>query len=448
MSLGSGTLVDRDATSGHVGFRLNFGRQFWGKMMMRQRPPEPAIKIGSYHRRELIGSGAFANVYLGCHDRTQNHVALKVIPKKSSRSPKELEAIRREIEIISALDHPLIVTLFEYIEDDFFMYLVLELATGDTLTKYITERTALSEPEALSLFEEFLSVLDYLHRDKQVIHRDIKSDNMIVDANAHIHLLDFGFANVKTAETSQFATMCGSPQWICPEMLKGQRYSMASDLWSTGILLYFMTVGSLPFTGGNLQQLTHNIMHNDPVFPEFLSPELRDLLETLLAKDPSRRPSIPRIYAHPWMQEVSERRLRFDDASVLRVMKVHDGISALDPGTLDGMVAFGYDVRGLLEDLQAHKMDERTGVYKLLRRKDVAGEIQNWRHFRANLGLLPRQPIAAGHSSAEIVGAFRRLPDGGTKPLVKRLGIRAGHSVFPRLGARTLPLTFETTANG
>jgi serine/threonine protein kinase len=224
-------------------------------LMMRQRPTEPAGKIGSYLRRDFIGSGSFGQVYIGCHERTQDNVALKIIPRRALTSAKAFEALQREVQIMSTLDHPCIVNMLEYLEDEFFVYLVQELAMGDTLTKFITNQGPMKEPEARAVFDECLSAIHYLHREKRVMHRDIKSDNLVVDPAGHIHLLDFGFANIFTGASPNFETMCGSPQWVSPEMLRGSRYSTASDIWSIGILLFFITVGSLPFTGNSLPQL-------------------------------------------------------------------------------------------------------------------------------------------------------------------------------------------------
>jgi serine/threonine protein kinase len=338
--------------------------------------------VGSYRILDRLGSGSFATVYRAEHKATGTEVALKAIPKSSISDLRSYELLQREINLMKSMDHPFVALFYEVVESDDDYFLVMELVDGGSLLTYINNQQSHSERTARRLFYQMVSVLDYLHNDRHIAHRDIKAENVLLDRNLNIRVVDFGLARAFTPSKPFLHTSCGSPAYIAPEVIQERPYTAAADIWSAGILLYGIVTGRLPFYDANIAVMLGNILKLDPEIPAGVSPMCRQLLIRCLAKDPRGRITLDEIRGHPWIAEYENPRLADDDADAIRRLHVMN-VDALDPDVMSEMRVAGYDSGGLLMDVQAGKITGRTALYKMLRRMRSIDEIQQWQQQRA-----------------------------------------------------------------
>jgi tRNA A-37 threonylcarbamoyl transferase component Bud32 len=328
-------------------------------------------RVGPYRVLELLGSGAFATVYKAEHTPTTCTVALKAIRKDQLRSQTDVEYLQREISLMRGLDHPFIATLFEVREDAQAFYLSMELVENGNLLDFINDRQGLTEEDTRRLFFQLLSALDYLHREKRIVHRDLKAENVLLDRFNNIRLVDFGLSNSFSQENPFLTTICGSPAYVSPEVFREEPYTTAADVWASGVLLYAMTCSCLPFEGENLTAMLQAILAAAPVLPARCSPEFRALMARLLAKDPRQRITIAQVFEHPWLAEYA--RLRVGMVDELRLA----GAGELDPAVVSEMRVLGLEPHGLMDELRECVLNERTAVYKMLRKVRMAQDLQH-----------------------------------------------------------------------
>ena len=178
----------------------------------------------------------------------------------------------REIKILKSLDHPNIVKLYEIIENTDRIYLIMEFAAGGELFEFIVKKDKLSEREACQMYLQIVDGIEYLHA-KGIAHRDLKPENLLLDHNQQIKIVDFGLSNLyQPGET--LLTACGSPCYAAPEMIAGRRYNGVDvDIWSSGVTLYAMLVGYLPFEDPDTAILYKKILLGEFEIPGHLSPK-------------------------------------------------------------------------------------------------------------------------------------------------------------------------------
>jgi serine/threonine protein kinase len=267
------------------------------------------------------------------------------------------------------MDHPFIAALFGVLDDEENFYLAIELVENGNLLDYINANKGLTEQQASRIFAQLASVLDYLHREKRVVHRDLKAENVLLDTNYNIRVVDFGLSRAFTKGNPFLQTTCGSPAYVSPEIIKEEPYTAAADVWSAGILLFAMVCGQLPFDGDNLSLMLQAILTANPLIPSHLSVDLRALLARLLMKEPKARITVRGIIEHPWVSS-------YDYSSIMDSLKVQDA-AELDDAVLGEMRLLGYETGGLLQELKAYAFNERTSAYKMLRRKRICEEVAN-----------------------------------------------------------------------
>jgi serine/threonine protein kinase len=152
---------------------------------------------------------------------------------------------------------------------------------------FVNEHGPLQEDRARRYFCELISALDYLHNSQLVAHRDLKAENVLLDRNDNIRLIDFGLSKYFTKGTPTLVTACGSPAYCAPDMIRGELYTKAADIWSAGVLLYAMVAGTLPYNADSIPDLLHKIVFDDIEYPQLMSRSLTDLLRRMLTKDPA-----------------------------------------------------------------------------------------------------------------------------------------------------------------
>ncbi|XP_075671069.1 serine/threonine-protein kinase ATG1a isoform X2 [Castanea sativa] len=274
-------------------------------MDLRDPSHQPRL-VGDYILGPRIGSGSFAVVWKSKHRHSGVEVAVKEIDKKQL-SPKVSENLLKEISILSTIDHPNIIRLFEAIETKDRIYLVLEYCDGGDLAAYINKHGKVSEAIARHFMRQLAAGLQVL-QEKHLIHRDLKPQNLLLTTGEVTPLLkigDFGFARSLTPQ-GLADTLCGSPLYMAPEIIRNQKYDAKADLWSVGAILFQLVTGKPPFDGNSQLQLFQNILTSTELqFPqgalEELHPDCVDLCRSLLRQDPVQRLTFTEFFNHNFL---------------------------------------------------------------------------------------------------------------------------------------------------
>jgi serine/threonine protein kinase len=328
-------------------------------------------RVGHYTLLAELGSGSFASVWLGEHTFGRCRVAIKVIDRSLLEDPALQIRFDKELAIFKRMNHPFIIKLFEEITTPTHIFLVQELAEGGSLFTLINEQDKLSEVLARRYFTQLIAALDYLHNELAIAHRDLKPENVLLDSHLNIRLIDFGLSQTFSRESPHLKTPCGSPAYVCPEIVRGQPYTQAADVWSAGILLYAMVIGELPFHDESVQKLLEKIISTEPNYPSTLSSALVDLLKRLLVKDPGHRITIEMIKQHPWVsgrEYMQIFNMYFSSESNFLT-------SAVDSKIVEEIAALGGDVSGLQQALLRGESTDATALYMICQRRRIAERI-------------------------------------------------------------------------
>ncbi|XP_036961748.1 serine/threonine-protein kinase MARK1 isoform X4 [Acanthopagrus latus] len=320
--------------------------------------------VGNYRLLKTIGKGNFAKVKLARHTLTGREVAIKIIDK-TQLNPTSLQKLFREVSVMKILNHPNIVKLFEVIETDKTLYLVMEYASGGEVFDYLVAHGRMKEKEARAKFRQIVSAVEYCHQ-KRIVHRDLKAENLLLDADMNIKIADFGFSNEFTLG-SKLDTFCGSPPYAAPELFQGKKYDGPEvDVWSLGVILYTLVSGSLPFDGQNLKELRERVLRGKYRIPFYMSTDCENLLKKLLVLNPGKRGSLQQIMKDRWMnvgyeekelKSYNEPEQDFNDLKRIELM-----------GTM------GFPQEEVMKALEGQKYNEVTAIYLLLGRKSAEFE--------------------------------------------------------------------------
>ena len=258
--------------------------------------------IGKYILFDQIGMGTFSKVTRAVHILTEQIVAVKILEKEKIEDDIDVERIIREIEILKNISHPNIAKLYETYSTIHNIYLMMEYIEGGDLFDYINSKSFLPENIACYLFRQLIGVIEYLNK-MGISHRDIKPENILLDKDKkNIKVIDFGLSNYCPGKNLLHSS-CGSPCYASPEMLSGEPYQgITTDIWSSGIVLYSMLVGSLPFDEQELQKLYEQIKIGKFFLPSTLSLEAIDFLKKILIVDPKKRMGLKEIKNHAWFK--------------------------------------------------------------------------------------------------------------------------------------------------
>nr|XP_014089277.2 serine/threonine-protein kinase PLK4 [Bactrocera oleae] len=258
--------------------------------------------IEEYEVLHLLGKGGFASVYKARCTRTNQVVAIKMIDKQLIQRAGLANRVRQEVEIHSRLKHPSVLELYTFFQDVNYVYLVLELAHNGELHRYMKQQMgrAMTEDEAANILRQVVSGLLYLH-SHQIMHRDISLSNLLLSKDMHVKIADFGLATQLKRPDEKHMTMCGTPNYISPEVVTRAPHGLPADVWGLGCMFYTLLVGHPPFDTDAIQSTLNKVVKSDFQIPQHLAYDAQDLIERLLKKDPNERITLEQVLQHPFM---------------------------------------------------------------------------------------------------------------------------------------------------
>ncbi|CAL8083509.1 unnamed protein product [Calicophoron daubneyi] len=312
--------------------------------------------IGKYKLIRTLGRGNFAKVKLAEHVSTGRQVAVKVIDKTQLNRASLLKLFR-EVKIMKMLNHPNIVRLYEVIESERHVYLVMEYAPNGEVFDYLVTNGKMKEKEARAKFRQLVSAVEYCHW-KKIVHRDLKAENLLLDKDYNIKLADFGFSNFYDGE-HKLDTFCGSPPYAAPELFQGQKYfGPEVDVWSLGVILYTLVSGSLPFDAQHLKELQSRVIRGKYRVPFYMSTDCELLLRKLLVLNPAKRKPLRVIMTDKWLNMGYEEEIL--EPYVEPPPDYHDSVR------LAIMEKMGYKSSEVIEALENQSFNNVTAIYLLL----------------------------------------------------------------------------------
>ncbi|XP_010543158.1 PREDICTED: serine/threonine-protein kinase AtPK2/AtPK19-like [Tarenaya hassleriana] len=269
------------------------------------------VGIEDFEVLSVVGKGAFGKVYQVRKKGTTEIYAMKVMRKDKIMEKNHAEYMKGERDILTKIDHPFIVQLKYSFQTKYRLYLVLDFINGGHLFFQLYHQGLFREDLARVYTAEIVSAVSHLH-EKGIMHRDLKPENILMDVDGHVMLTDFGLAK-EFDENTRSNSMCGTVEYMSPEIVRGKGHDKAADWWSVGILLYEMLTGKPPFVGSR-DKIQQKIVKDKIKLPQFLSTEAHSLLKGLLQKEPGKRlgsgsTGAEEIKRHKWFKLINWRKL-------------------------------------------------------------------------------------------------------------------------------------------
>jgi serine/threonine protein kinase len=269
-------------------------------------PPDLVNQHAATYRRNdfeflrKIGDGAFGQVWKVKEKKTGKLFAIKQVQKY--KVIKILPQFRRELFILYEINHPHIIKLYTHFEDDKCFYMLMELLEGGTLFHKLYREKSLLESTAAQYFREIVLALEYLHSlNPPIVHRDIKPENVLINKEGRVKLIDFGWANYCDRTRN---TICGTIEYLSPEMIENKGHGCGVDIWCLGVLLFEMLLGYTPFVGSDSNKIKEIISEARIKYPLSIPPLAKDLISCMLEKNASKRIDIFQVKSHKWLKEI------------------------------------------------------------------------------------------------------------------------------------------------
>ncbi len=252
---------------------------------------------------DVLGEGSYATVWEGVYNKTKTKCAIKVINRNKAPNDFLKKFMPREIKILKTVHHPNIIGLLDVVEIGHKIYIAMQLAGHGDMLEYIKLRGALKESKAREFFHQLCEGVRYMH-ERNFIHRDLKCENLLLDAKNVLKISDFGFAR-EILPTDMSRTFCGSAAYAAPEILLGKPYvGTCYDIWSMGVILYIMICGSMPYDDSNIKRMVRDQTEKKLGFSrnKDISIDCKNLIVSMLNPNPKKRATIYEVLGHPWMR--------------------------------------------------------------------------------------------------------------------------------------------------
>jgi len=396
----------------------------------------PGHPLNFYVIGKLLGKGAFGKVNIGVHKLTEELTAMKLCERKRVAELQAKKCLTQEVGILRRLNgHANIIHLFEVIETPLHIVLVMEYASGGDLLKYVKQRGRVDERTSQDLFKQLSDGLSFIHRNN-VVHRDLKLDNLLLDYAGCLKIADFGVA-VILQPGKLLSDHCGTPSYMAPEVLmEVQNYDGPPiDVWSCGVVLYATLCGRVPFKGESLAELKRSVRGRMHV-PLDLGVQARSLLSQILVVEPKRRLTIQEILNHQWLAGVLNRaeQLRaLPDATGSRTSLAQfpappngggngaSGDATGDSSAFNAMVAqvaaFGFPEEFIVESLRERRLNYATATYHLIQQ-------QGMRKKLASISASTSSSMSGGTGGLDIESLGLDVEDDGTQSIADSLDMR------------------------
>ncbi|KAI5922197.1 kinase-like domain-containing protein [Camillea tinctor] len=284
------------------------------------QPSDSRVTKGKYSLNDFdllrtLGTGSFGRVHLVQSKHNQRFYAVKVLKKAQVVKMKQVEHTNDERRMLGEVKHPFLITLWGTFQDAKNLYMVMDFVEGGELFSLLRKSGRFPNPVAKFYAAEVTLALEYLH-SKNIIYRDLKPENLLLDRHGHLKITDFGFAKRVPDKTW---TLCGTPDYLAPEVVSNKGYNKSVDWWSLGILIYEMLCGYTPFwDSGSPMKIYENILRGKVKYPAYVHPDAQDLLQRLITRDLTTRlgnlfGGSQDVKNHPWFAEVTWDRLSRKD---------------------------------------------------------------------------------------------------------------------------------------
>ena len=283
----------------------------------------------NYKISNKIGSGSFGRVYKIIFLPLNEERAIKIISKETLQYPDDDKKFLKEIEILSQIDHPNIIKVFEYYQDSNYFYIITELCKGGELYDQFKEINYFSEKDVAYIIKQLLSAIMYLH-SKNIVHRDLKPENILLEnkndkLNFFIKLIDFGTADYFDKSKKLMTLNVGTSYYIAPEVLK-KSYDNKCDIWSCGVILFILLTGYPPFNGINESEIMKTIISGkyklDTREWKNISEEAKDLTKRMLEYDHNKRYSAEEAWNHPWITKFNIASITYTNHNLIPINNI------------------------------------------------------------------------------------------------------------------------------
>eukprot|EP00242_Pyramimonas_sp_CCMP2087_P014665 CAMPEP_0198203120 /NCGR_PEP_ID=MMETSP1445-20131203/6372_1 /TAXON_ID=36898 /ORGANISM="Pyramimonas sp., Strain CCMP2087" /LENGTH=907 /DNA_ID=CAMNT_0043874371 /DNA_START=201 /DNA_END=2924 /DNA_ORIENTATION=+ len=293
--------IERDDFTKHLGNLKDMLAVHAQKMQRVEK--EKNIRMEDLQEVSMLGSGAFGLVYLVRHKVTGVTYAMKAINKRYVMKTRTQTQVKREVLFLGEVDSPFVLHLVKTFRDESRVYMLLEPLLGGELFSHLSDTTTFAESRARFYAASILLGLNHMH-ERGIIYRDLKLENVLLDRKGHVKIVDFGFAK-KLKKDEYTYTLCGTPDYLAPEILKGTGHNRGADYWSFGVLVYEMIIGHTPFYSHDDSEICRKILSSSVTFDGKISKEAKDFVRQLLNRDPKTRLGMGKkgsqaIMSHPW----------------------------------------------------------------------------------------------------------------------------------------------------
>ena len=323
---------------------------------------EKLISINDFEIIKTIGSGSFGKVYLVKNKSNNHYYAMKSLEKSLIKQKNQEEHTISERILMSKLNNPLLVKLHYCFQDKKYLYFIMELVQGGELLYHLKKQIRFDDERTRFYISELILALEFLHNNN-IIYRDIKPENILIDKTGHIKLIDFGLSKTYKDNNEKIFTICGTPFYLAPEVIEKKGYNNSADWWSLGCLMYEMLSGNPPFKieGTNI----YSIKFNEPLkMDNCFSEEAKDLINKLLNVDPTKRlgygkNGVEELKSHPYFKDVNWEKLKNMEETPPFIPEIRDSMdlkyieikvddnnpnnnSATESSVVDNYVNFSY----------------------------------------------------------------------------------------------------------
>lgn len=268
------------------------------------------VNLNEYEIKQTVGTGSFGRVKLIKKKADGKYYALKILQKADVVKLKQVDHILSEVTILSMINHPLLIKMYGISQDERYLYIIMEYVSGGELFTYLRTVQNLKNDDAVFYAAQVTMMFEYLH-SKDIVYRDLKPENLLISANGYLKLTDFGFAKQLEGRTY---TLCGTPEYLAPEILLQKGHSKPVDWWCLGILIYEMIVGIDPFSDDEPMAVYQNILRGKIKFPSNFPKDAKSLVRHLLVADLGKRygnlkGGVNDIKSHRWFNNINWNKI-------------------------------------------------------------------------------------------------------------------------------------------